>query len=100
MSANKLLTSDQFERAVAGITIADRPVAMARNVLVEGMSQADCARALGVSRNAVSLAVNRVRDAHDEVPAGFERVTAILPLHQASVVKSWTEQSSLKRKVA
>lgn len=100
MSANKHLTREQFDRAVAGITIAERPAAMARAVLVDGISQSNCARAMNVSRNAVSLAVNRVRQAHEAVPAGFERVTAILPIHQASVVKSWHERAPFKKEIA
>lgn len=93
MPANKLLSAEDFARAVEAITIADRPAAMARAVLVDGQSQSDCSRAYGVSRNAVSLAVNRVRAAHEAVPAGFERVIAILPSHQASVVKGWHERA-------
>lgn len=100
MPANKKLTPEQFTRAIEGMTISERPIAMARAVLVDGMSQSDCARAMNVSRNAVSLAVNRVRDAHEAVPAGFERVTAILPSHQASVVKGWQERAPLKGEIA
>ena len=100
MPASKRLTSEQFAHAIEGMTISERPVAMARAVLVDGMSQSDCARAMSVSRNAVSLAVNRVRDAYEAVPAGFERVTAILPAHQASVVKGWNERAPFKREIA
>ncbi|TKW64647.1 MAG: transcriptional regulator [Paracoccus denitrificans] len=100
MPASKPLTAEQFARAIDGMTISERPTAMARAVLVDGMSQSDCARAMNVSRNAVSLAVNRVRDAHEAVPAGFERVTAILPSHQASVVKGWHERAPLKGEIA
>jgi hypothetical protein len=100
MPASKRLTAEQFARAIEGMTISARPIAMARAVLVDGKSQSDCARALSVSRAAVSLAVNRVRDAHEAVPAGFERVTAILPSHQATVVKGWHDRAPLKREIA
>jgi len=100
MPAIKKLTPEQFARAIEGLTISDRPTAMARAVLVDGMSQSDCARAMNVSRNAVSLAVNRVRDAYEAVPAGFERVTAVLPIHQATVVKGWQERAPFKGEIA
>jgi predicted DNA-binding protein (UPF0251 family) len=100
MPANKLLTAEQFDRAIDGMTISERPIAMARAVLVDGMSQSDCARAMNVSRNAVSLVVNRVRHAHEAVPIGFERVTVILPSHQATVVKGWHESAPLNREIA
>ena len=88
MAASKRLTAAEFARAIDGISISERPIAMARSVLVDGMSQSDCARANGVSRNAVCLTVNRIWEAHIAVPAGFERVTAILRKHQASVVEA------------
>lgn len=96
----KRLTPSEFETATQGLSIADRPAAMARAVLVDGQSQADCARAMRVSRNAVHLAVNRVWEAHQAVPTGFERVTAILPKHQASVVRSWHERAPFKAEPA
>lgn len=100
MPVSKRLTPEQFADAIDGLTISERPMAMARSVLVDGVSQSDCARAMNVSRNAVSLAVNRVRDVHEAVPAGFERVTAVLPTHQASVVKGWNERAPFKREIA
>ena len=100
MPGSKRLTAAEFARAIDGISISERPIAMARAVLVDGISQSDCARANGVSRNAVCLTVNRIWEAHSEVPAGFERVTAILPKHQASVVRSWIERAPLKTETA
>lgn len=93
MAANKRLTPAEFARAIDGISISERPIAMARAVLVDGISQSECARANSVSRNAVCLAVNRIWEAHNTIPAGFERVTAILSKHQASVVRSWTQRA-------
>ncbi|WP_454888071.1 TrfB-related DNA-binding protein [Sphingomonas oryzagri] len=100
MAAGKRLTAAQFARAIDGISISERPLAMARAVLVDGVSQSDCARANGVSRNAVCLTVNRIWEAHNAVPDGFERVTAILPKHQASVVRSWHERAPFKTETA
>lgn len=100
MPAIKRLTAAEFARAIDGINISERPIAMARAVLVDGESQSDCARANGVSRNAVCIAVNRIWEAHSAVPAGFERVTAVLPKHQASVVRGWHERAPLKSESA
>lgn len=97
---DKRLTTAEFARAIDGLSIAERPASMARAVMVDGHSQADCARAMGVSRNAVHLAVNRIWEAHQAIPAGFERVTAVLPKHQASVVRSWHERAPLKSEPA
>lgn len=97
---DKRLSAEAFATAIDAITISERPIAMARAVLVDGQSQSDCARAMGVSRNAVCLAVNRTWEAHRAIPAGFERVTAVLPKHQASVVKGWNERAPLKSEPA
>lgn len=96
----KHLSAASFATAIDGMNISERPIAMARAVLVDGRSQSDCARDMGVSRNAVCLAVNRIWEAHSAIPAGFERVTAILPKHQASVVKGWHERAPLKSEPA
>lgn len=100
MAEGKRLSPDEFARAIDGLSIAERPAAMARAVMVDGQSQADCARIMGVSRNAVHLAVNRIWEAHQAVPDGFERVTAVLPKHEASVVRSWHERAPQKSESA
>lgn len=100
MAKGKRLTAAEFARAIEGLSIGERPAAMARAVMVNGQSQADCARKMGVSRNAVHLAVCRLWEAHQALPAGFERVTAILSKHQASVVRSWHERAPQKSEPA
>lgn len=100
MVGGKRLTAAEFARAIEGLNIGERPAAMARAVMVDGMSQTDCACAMGVSRNAVHLAVNRLWASHRALPVGFERVTAILSKHQASVVRSWHEHAPQKSESA
>ena len=96
----KQISASDFARAIEGLNIADRPAAMARAVLVEGKTQAEVARDEGVSRNAVCLAVNRVWEVHQDVPAGFERVTAILPKHRAEIVRQWQDAAQQQTETA
>ena len=49
----KRMSPAEFAAAIDGITMAPRPIAMARAVLVDGQKQVDCAKIEGVSRNAV-----------------------------------------------
>ncbi len=90
----KHMTPEVFAEAVEGLNISERPIAMARAVLVDGKRQIEVAREQGVSRAAVSLAVNRIVEAHSEVPEGFERVTAILPRHKAAIVRQWRDSAA------
>ena len=54
---------------------------------------------LGLTKGAVSQAVSRVWAVAGEVlPQGFERVTAVLPEHQAFIVKRWEADAKGKRK--
>lgn len=85
----KRLDADAFGSTIEGLNIGERPIAMARAVLVDGRSQSGVARDQGVSRNAVCLAVNRIWEAHQDVPAGFERVNAVLPKQKAAIVRQW-----------
>jgi len=86
----KRLTEAELQTALAGLEVGPQTVEIARAVLVEGVPQAEFVKSLNLSKSAVSQTVNRVWAAHQEaVPAGYERVTALLPAHQAFIVKKW-----------
>jgi hypothetical protein len=89
----KRLTEVQFLKAIKGLEIGKQTREIARGVLVEGKKQSEYVTALGVTKGAVWQAVERVWEAHltKALPEGFERVTAVLPEHQAFIVKKWAE---------
>ena len=95
----KQLTESQLQEAIKGLEVGAQTVEIARGVLVEGKPQSEFVRALGLSRGAISQAVNRVWTSHEEksLPQGYERVSAILPEHQAFIVKKWAEGATKKR---
>lgn len=94
----KQLTEGQFQEAIKGLEVGQQTLEIARGVLIEGKAQADFATALGLSRGAVSQAVNRVWVAHEakNLPQGYERVSAVLPEHQAYIVKRWAADTAKK----
>lgn len=93
----KRLTEAQFQAAIKGLEIGQQTIDIARGVLVDGRPQAEFATSLGLSKGAVSQAVSRVWAAAGEsLPEGFERVTAVLPEHQAFIVRKW--EANAKRK--
>lgn len=93
------MNETQFQKAIKDLGIGQQTVDIAWGVLVEGRPQAEYAASLGLSRGAVSQAVNRVWAAHKaNLPVGFERVTAILPEHQAFIVKKWAADAARKTK--
>lgn len=94
----KRLTEAQFQAAIKGLEIGQQTIDIAHGVLVEGRPQAAFVASLGLSKGAVSQAVNRVWVAAQRTaPEGFERITAVLPEHQAFIVKKWAEDAK-KRK--
>ena len=95
----KRLTEAQFLEAIKGLKIGKQTREIARGVLVEGKKQAEYVTALGVTKGAVWQAVERVWEAHitKALPEGFERVTAVLPEHQAFIVKKWAEDAKKKQ---
>jgi len=98
-SMKKKMNEVQFQKAIKDLEIGQQTVDIAWGVLVEGRPQAEYAVALGLSRGAVSQAVNRVWSAHEaNLPVGFERVTAVLPEHQAFIVKKWAADAAKKTK--
>ena len=95
----KRLTAAQFEACIKGLDVGQQTIDIARGVLVRGEAQAKFASALGLTRGAVSQAVRRVWTAFEanNLPAGYERVSAVLPEHQAYIVKKWAEQAAKER---
>ncbi|EHW7386042.1 transcriptional regulator KorA [Escherichia coli] len=95
----KKLSESQFQDAIQGLEVGQQTIEIARGVLVEGKPQATFATALGLSRGAVSQAVHRVWTAFEDknLPKGFERVSAVLPEHQAYIVRKWEEDAKKKQ---
>lgn len=94
----KQLTEAQFQQAIKELGVGPQTLEIAHGVLVEGKPQAEFVALLGVTKGAVNQAVKRVWDAHKALaPKGYERVTAILPEHQAFIVKKWAEDAKRKR---
>lgn len=91
----KRLTETQFLKAIKQLDVGQQTIDIARGVLVEGRPQAHFVTALGLSKGAVSQAVNRVWAA--TLPEGYERVAAVLPEHQAFIVKKWAEDAKKKQ---
>lgn len=93
----KRLTKARFDAVISllGARVGPQTVEIARGVLVDGRPQADFVKSLDLSRSAVSQAVTRVWDAANEepLPLGFEKITAVLPDHQAYIVKQWAEKA-------
>ncbi|QIQ22539.1 TrfB-related DNA-binding protein [Zophobihabitans entericus] len=86
----KKLTEEQFNLAVKKARINEQTKMIAYEVLVKGTAQTHFVKLLGLSKGAISQAVSRVFNAyHDNVPAGYEKVTVILPKHKAFIVKQW-----------
>ena len=93
----KRLTEAQFQAAIKGLEIGQQTIDIARGVLVDGRPQAEFVTSLGLSKGAVSQAVSRVWAAtKGNLPEGFERVAAVLPEHQAFIVKKWGEAARKK----
>lgn len=91
----KRLSEKQFQAIIKGLEIGQQTIDIAYGVLVEGKPQAAFVESLGLSKGAVSQAVNRVWATFKEkdLPEGFERVTAVLPQYQAYIVRQWAEKA-------
>lgn len=95
----KRLTEAQFQAALKGLEVGQQTIEIARAVLVDGKPQAGFVTSLGLTKGAVSQAVQRVWTAFENsnLPQGYERVTAVLPEHQAYTVKKWAQEAAKKR---
>ena len=94
----KRLTPQQFKVATKGLDVGAQTLEIAYGVLVEGEPQAKFVQRFTLSRGAISQAVNRVWAAHEarNVPEGYKVVTALLPEHQAFIVKRWADEAAKK----
>lgn len=90
----KRLSEVQFQACVDGLEVGAQTLEIAHGVLVRGQTQAWFVQTLGLSKGAVSQAVQRVWRAH--LPPGFERVSAVLPQHQAFIVRKWAEDAQAR----
>lgn len=95
----KRLTEAQFQAALKGLEVGQQTIEIARAVLVDGKPQAGFVKSLGLTKGAVSQAVQRVWTAFENsnLPQGYERITAVLPEHQAYTVKKWAQEAAKKR---
>lgn len=87
----KRLSEAQFQACIKDLDVGHQTIEIAHGVLVEGQPQASFVASLRLSRGAVSQAVHRVwvAFAATNLPQGYERVSAVLPEHQAYIVKKW-----------
>ncbi|EHW3975396.1 transcriptional regulator [Salmonella enterica] len=97
-SEKKRLTNEVFARVTRSLNVGKQTLDIAYGVLVEGRPQKYFVETLGISRGAVSQAVNRVWDAYkQEVPDGFVRIEVVLPERQAFIVKKWADEAKRKQ---
>lgn len=92
----KRMTRSQFIQAISRLNMGESTLEIAKGVLVDGISQADYARARNITPGAVSQIVNRVWKVHLKtinIPDKFVEVTAVLPEHQAFIVKQWEKEA-------
>jgi len=85
----KRLSLEQFEQIVSRLQLNTQTVEIAKRVLVEGDPQSALVTATGLTKGAISQAVNRVWSEFENREKGAERLTVVLPEHQAYIVKQW-----------
>ena len=95
----KQMTEAQFRQTIKDLDVGEQTLLIARGVLVLGMAQTAFVSSLGISKGAASQAVSRVWKAFvaNNIPIGFERVEAVLPTHQAYIVRKWAAEAAKKR---
>lgn len=95
----KRLSEAQFQACIKGLEVGQQTIEIAHGVLVLGQPQTTFAASLGLTRGAVSQAVHRVWAVFmaKNLPQGYERVSVVLPEHQAYIVKKWAEGAVKKR---
>jgi hypothetical protein len=86
--SSPLMTPEEFEgvQSRLGRMTLDT-VRLAREVLVEGKSQVEVATANNLTRQRVSLAVNRIMKAASDIPADWQKVEVWLPPAMIEQVK-------------
>ena len=97
----KRLSQAQYQACIMGLAVGQQTIDIAHGVLVMGQPQASFVASLGLSKGAVSQAVHRVWAAYTakNIPQGYERVCAVLPAHQAFIVKKWAQDAAGKREL-
>jgi hypothetical protein len=85
----KRLTLVQFQKTVGGLHMNPHTLEIAKSVLVEGRQQVELVASTGLTKGAISQAVKRVWSEYDLKVKGGERVSVVLPKHQAYIVKLW-----------
>ena len=87
----KALTEEQFEKAISHLNIHEQTASIAYGILVKGQAPSHYIESLGITKGAVSQAVNKVWKMHYEKnhPAGYRKVTAFLPAYKAALVDQW-----------
>jgi hypothetical protein len=97
----KRLTEAQFQACIKGLDISQQTKEIARGVLVLGQPQTTYVKSLGVTKGAVSQAVARVWNAFmsKNLPTGYERVSVVLPEHQAFIVNKWAKDAAIKMRL-
>jgi len=86
------LTLEQFKRAIEDLNLEPQTVDITEEVLVQGQRQVDVAKKKGLTKGTVSQAVRKVIASHEMKIMGGVLVTAILPEHQAFIVRQWADQ--------
>lgn len=87
--SSPLMTPEEFEavqRRLGRMTLDT--VRIAREVLVDGKAQVEVATANNLTRQRVSLAVNRIMKAAYEIPADWQKVEVWLPPVMAEQVRN------------
>lgn len=99
------LTEEEFKRALLLVRVGKQTQEIAHGVLVEGRPQTEFVRATGLTKGAVSQAVNRVYEAalkarkSSGVPPGYKILNnVLLPEAQAYQVEVWAKQAAQKLK--
>lgn len=100
MATQRSMARRDFDATVKRLGIQERGIEMARRVLVAGERQTAVAAEMKVTVGAVSHQVNRVWREYvnaQEIPAGYERVSAILPADKAAIVRTWESETRRTR---
>lgn len=96
MPRNKRLTPAQFAQAVEPLRSQQRTIELAYPVLVQGRQQKAVAAEQNCSPGRVSTAVHAVWRAYTQqqaIPAGYVRITAVLPKQKAQIVEQWQKEA-------
>lgn len=87
---SKRLTEQEFQDAIATLDVGPQTQDIAHGVLVEGRQQSEYVTKYGLTRSAVSQAVNRVFSAAQfPVPEGYQRITVVVTDLQAYQAYQW-----------